>query len=195
MDLIKEVNVKIKGITPLLMCNERTANPMDPIARKLKEITAVRKKIDVHYEAIQKLSYEGSVYYDDELGIYIPTKWIGAVIRQAAKLERRGKSCAGIVIDEPLGSTIVPYKGKTIEQMWNTMDSAGNRVYVSNMLVRVDKSKVVRTRALFPQWEISFNALINTELLSIDDLTRFLERGGLLIGMGDYRVEKRGNLW
>jgi hypothetical protein len=53
----------------------------------------------------------------------------------------------------------------------------------------VQRAKTMRTRPIFPQWEVKFEVLLNTEILSEVELKRIIERAGFEYGIGELRPQ------
>jgi hypothetical protein len=64
--------VEIEGITPLLIHNGRTANPLDELTKKFQVLTYKRKKTDEDHEKILDIQWQASLYWNDEIGLYMP---------------------------------------------------------------------------------------------------------------------------
>ena len=71
----KVFDVQIEGISPIIFHNLRLANPLGEYAKKIKEITAKKKKTDAELIKLQELEFLGSLYYNDEIGVYIPNQF------------------------------------------------------------------------------------------------------------------------
>ena len=74
---MKQLKVKITGVSPLLMHSDRFANPLDKATKAHKELTAKRKKTDADHEAIAKSEWLGSLYWRDDIGPFIPGQNFG----------------------------------------------------------------------------------------------------------------------
>lgn len=74
------MTVTIAGVAPLLMHSDRYSNPLDPLTKKHKQLTAKRKKTDEDQEAILASEWMGSLYLDEKSEVYMP----GAVIEAAS---------------------------------------------------------------------------------------------------------------
>jgi hypothetical protein len=60
---------KLTGIRPLIMHNGRMADPLDPMAKKLKKLSGERKKTDATHEKMAEIEWEASLYWSDSLGL------------------------------------------------------------------------------------------------------------------------------
>lgn len=182
MSRVTTVLATIEGFSgiPLLMHNCRLSNPLDPLAKKIKEYTAKRKKTDSDFMEIMRLEYLGGLYWDEEKGPYIPSTWIEGAIRDGAKRSRLGKAItAGVicVADVPL-----EYDGpRAPEALY------ADPRFVSRMTVKVQNSRTLRTRPRFPDWRATFELQILNDVIDPAAVHNVLVDAGLYVGIGDYR--------
>lgn len=194
MESLRKYKISLKSLTPLIMHSDRLCNPLDPLAKQLKEISSIKKKTDDHHLAMARLSWEGSLYYEKEVGVYMPTKCLLGCFKAAAKKYRLGKQSKAIFIDLGIGCTIwrdeeFSYKNTTPEQLWRMMDSNDCQVHVHCASVVVQNSRLMRYRPIFPKWQIEFESYLNTELLNEKDFRSIIETAGMEMGIGELRPE------
>ena len=94
---MRQATFVLTGETPLMMSNVRTANPLDPFARKLKALHHEKKtkkpKDDDEIALLEKIidtEWRGRIYHDEEMGPYIPGSWVRGVVREGAKKDSNG---------------------------------------------------------------------------------------------------------
>ena len=180
---MQKVHIEIAGVpgVPLLTHNERLANPSDPIARRMKEITSKRKKTDDDHLDLARLEFEGGFYLTEDDRPGIPTWNVFRCIQEGGKRNRLGKSIERSV--QMLGTDVVPisFDGpKTVQGMWD----AG---CYDQRSVKVGQSKVIRTRPSFRNWSVEVDLMLLTEVLGTDDFAMAVENAGIMEGLGDYR--------
>jgi hypothetical protein len=163
---------------------------MHPLSKKLKEISKNRDKKDEHYQAMARIEFEGSLYYQDDIGIYMPSKCLAGSFKSAAKKFKQGKNTKALTVDCAIGTPLIGYEGKTSEQLWNTLNKNGEQTHVFAETVVVNRARIVRTRPIFQKWEIKFEVYLNTEILSFDWLKRIIETAGFECGLCELRPEK-----
>lgn len=180
---MKKFRAHVSGTpgVPMLTHNERLADPRDPIARAMKAISSKRVKTDEDFAELAKLEFEGGLYLTDDGKVGIPAWNLFRSWQDGAKVNRLGKSVErGIFMT---GAAVLPidYPGpKTPLEMWN----AG---HVDSRSVKVTTSKVTRTRPSFNNWSVEAEFIVDTDVLSVDDLTMITRNAGLMCGLGDYR--------
>lgn len=82
---------KLSSTRPLLMQAETLANPLSPLTKAHKVVAGKRKKSEDDYVWLLHSEWKASMYYDKELGPYMPAINIEACIAEAAKASKQGK--------------------------------------------------------------------------------------------------------
>lgn len=172
----------LTGTAPLLMHNAQLADEFNPIVREMKKINAKKtKKTEDEKWELRRLEFMGSLYYDTDLGPYIPAEVIEASIREGAKISRNGRDVQrGLRITSSVNPLAYPGP-RDRDEMWKTQNFQDFRT------VKVTTSRIVRTRPMFRTWAVEADGLLDTEVIDLDSLKLFLERSGSLTGIGDYR--------
>ena len=94
---VDKMYFKIQGVSPLLLQNGRCANPLDPYAKKMKSLTSKRNKTEDDLQAILETQWEAGLYFDPQLGLYMPSENLYAAFYAAAKKHKLGNKCSGIL--------------------------------------------------------------------------------------------------
>lgn len=172
-----------EGRTPLVIHNVRLANPLDPYTKAIKAISAKRSKTEDDHLEMLRIEWEGGLYFDKEIGPYMPISYPTACIRQAGAITRHKTALIrGMVLMADDGGERIPivYDGpRDIEGLWAEDDHRDVR------LVRVNGSRTLRSRPRFPEWRISFRATIDEEIIDADIFEAVLRRAGRNIGVGE----------
>lgn len=177
---MKTMEIEIEGITPLLMHNERLANPLDPITKKLKVLC--KPKGDARdTEKVAQTEFEGGLYHDAKVGPYMPGWNIQACIKQAARDEKNGKKFESFLSVVESKVPIV-YKGpRDIAGLWD-----GG--FHDSRMVRNQMSKVLRTRPKFEDWKLKFTIEYDEKRIDADTIARTVHKAGHIARLGDYRA-------
>jgi len=178
MDTVK---FTIKGISPLLMHAPRTVDPLDPITVQIKKVTGKRKKTEEDQAIIAALELEAGIYFDKDLGPYIPGNCIDASIAKGAAMLKRGRDIkkAYATFDERVR---LIYKGpRELEKLMKTPE------FIDRRPVKVGTSKVMRTRAIFREWSAIVEGMYDPAIFDLADLMQCIELTGRYAGILDYR--------
>lgn len=180
---MKKLSFTIVGTRPLLMHNGRLADRDDPYSRRMSAITSNKKKTDADYEELNRLSFLGGLYLDENDEPCIPNFVFEACIigkGGAARKERMGKESAAalwVPEDAPL-----IYEGpREPDKLWE------DKKFVSEAMVRVGTSKVKRIRPIFKEWSAHITVEFNEQLLDESDVRRWIEVAGQQVGLMDWR--------
>lgn len=176
-----DLQLEITGTAPLLMHNARLADPLDSMARDLKKVTSKTKKSEDDHAEMARLEFLGGLYYDPEVGPYIPGDNIFRALIDAGRKRKLGKKVIEAIF---VTSNVNPvaYKGpRTPAELW----SDGNFTLRSS--AKVGMQRVNRTRPQFTGWLTSARLYLDTDILDLDDLRDIVEIAGKLIGLGDWR--------
>lgn len=178
---MKTVSFHLKGRTPLLMHNERLANPFDPIAKQLKAISGKRKKTDDDLFEMMRLEWLGGLYHDDDSGIHIPGWNALSCFVGGGKLHKLGTALKrGAVVLED--KTPVIHKGAAdLDALFQ------NKHFVDVRGVKVGTAKVMRCRPKFNQWEVKLNIAYDESAINEEEIRRCVATSGALVGLGDFR--------
>lgn len=189
MEVLKSYNIHLKSLSPLIMHSDKLCNPLNPMTKKLKEITSLKTKKDEHHLAMAKIEWESTLYYNDEIGIHIPSKCLRGCIKSAAKKFKLGKATKGITVDCAIGTPLIGYEKYTPEKLWEVRNKKDEQTHVFCETVVVNRSRIMRTRPIFPNWEIRFDIYLNHELFSLKQLENVLNTAGFEYGLCELRPE------
>lgn len=181
---MQELEVQFTGRVPLVIHNVRLANPLDPYAKAVKEITSKRGKTEDDHAELLRREWEGGLYFDEEIGPYLPTRYPVATVRASAAMTKHKTALIrGLTVAAPDGGErlAIAYDGpRTIEDLWAEGDT-----YCDVRMVKVNQARTPRSRPRFPEWAITFRAALDTEQVDLDVFERICVRAGRLIGMGE----------
>jgi hypothetical protein len=130
------------------------------------------------------------LYYDEELGIYMPAKCLSACFKSAAKKFKLGKASKAITIDCAVGTPLIGFEGMSPALLWDVQDKSGNQKHTFCESVVVNRARIMRTRPIFQNWSVKFDLYLNTELLSVEQLHRIIDTAGFEYGLCELRPER-----
>lgn len=179
---MKTIRIELKGASPLIMHSCQCVNPLHPLSIEMKKITAKkRNKTDEDLALLSDLEWEAGLYWDKDIGLYIPAENIEATVREGAKARRKGKdiikgfSCAEMLIPLNIGETL------TKEQLKSDFRFRDVRA------MKVKTSRMMRTRPRFNMWSCDFNAFYDENILDFREITDAIEYAGQYVGLCDSR--------
>lgn len=164
---MKKINVKIKGVAPLLQ------NRFPEEEHGENHVTGKKKVYNAKEEA------EKALYRDKKTKeIVHPTEHIfGALIKAGTSFKFEGKKTFKDIIKA--GVVIEPEYVSLHKKNWDEIDTRP---------VVIQRARVMKWRPRFNEWELEFEIqILDDENISIPLLKQILERAGTYHGIGDYR--------
>lgn len=177
---IDKMIVEAKGTTPLIMNNGMMANPLHPLVKKLKSLTSKRGKTEDDLHEILELQWEGSLYYDEKLGLYVPSEMIYSSLLKAAKKHKLGSKIGGITIADPIGYQLVTSHHDSIE---NLKKDHRNRF---DKMVVIMKARTLKRRAIFHNWKLTFELEFERDIIDPNEIKTILITQSSRVGLGDW---------
>lgn len=178
---MKNLKVTWKGISPLIMHSCQCVNPLHPISKELKKYTSKRNKTDEDLEKIADLEWEAGAYWKDGLGLYMPGENVEATIQNGAKANKKGKDIEKYVEVSDLYIPFYYGEDLTKEELIKSFE------YRDTRIMTVMRSRILRTRPRFDQWNITFNLRYNEEKIDIESIMNAMEHAGQFVGLCDSR--------
>lgn len=162
---MEDVKVKIVGIAPLLMNKFKMEKPDETKA----------KRRDEQYSP--ETDAENALYKDEKIGVYAPSTWLEASLRETAKeFKGRGKASLKATI---LSSVFI--EPEKIPLHKKTYDEIDIRPVV------IQRNRVAKGRPRFNSWELEFSIKFDEKRVRKDTLKQILDEAGATKGIGDYR--------
>ncbi len=173
-----KATVHIKGATPMLIHNGRTASPLDAYAKKMKTITSKRKKTEDDIKNLLEIQWESALYWDDEIGLHMPVENLMAALLKAARKHKMGPQISGFVFGEAIGFPILTKHHND----WDKLHADENNKFIKT--VSVQRAKTLSCRPIFNNWELKFDFFIDETVITPDDCKLILATMASRIGLG-----------
>lgn len=184
---IKQATVKITGIAPLLQNNPQTVDPFNRYTKAKKAITNKRTaKTDDDLIELGNLETESKIYFDDEIGVYVPSTWLTEAINVTAfavakigKAKMRG----GLFATEPK----VKLHYRDMSKIKTITDVVMNPAFRHRMLLKQGQVRVPKDAPIYHDWSFQTVIEFDDTVLDFGSLKRIVERAALYGGFGDFR--------
>lgn len=182
---MKQLDLRITGTSPLLHSCDKLADPLDPATIAHKELTSKRKKTEDDHLAIARSQWQGGLYFDNEIGVYMPTQNFRAALVGGGKLNKLGMQIKrGTMLLED--RVPLEYGAKlTIDQLWEQR-------YIDRRSVVVGTARVMAYRPKFTNWSCELALLYDESTLDENQIMQSAENAGKFCGIGGFRPEKGG---
>jgi hypothetical protein len=167
----------------LLMHSDRLVDTQDPITRELAAAVTAAKKSKTEADEVERdrLEFMGGLYWDAELGPYIPTQNIARCLREGGTPFRLGKAVVSSVLlpNVDAGYSLI-YRGpRTPDELWAQR-------FFNRAAVGVNNAKVMRVRPMFLDWSLIIDGELDTTAIDPDKFEQIVGNSSR-IGLGDWR--------
>lgn len=181
----EDMEFHIRGTAALLMHNGALADPLNVIAQKMKEISSKRNKTEADYEALARLEHQGGLYLDASYRVVVPGVNIEAMLLKSAKRVKKGEQAKSGLWSA--GDWPLIYKGPKCKDAKKPeaffAEIFADKRFVDRRAVVVSKSRVMRTRPIFPEWELKFTVSYSPVTWNPRDVANLVKNAGEFIGM------------
>ena len=183
---IQSITVKFTGISPLLQNNPQTVDPFNSYAKAKKPLTSKRSKTDEDLYAIRKIEVESKVFFDDKIGIYVPSRWVLAAIA------KNSYSIAKVSKDKARGSIFttddkckLSFDGDNLIK--SKEDVSGNDKFITVLILPQKQVRLAKTFPIFHKWSFECELEFDDTVIDESDLVRVLKYSAKYGGFGDFR--------
>lgn len=179
---ISTVRVRIEGVSPLLMHNAQLVDATNEWTLKIKALTSKHhsKKTDEDALELHRLEFMGGLYFDDDIGPYVPCVNVEGAIRDAARAKSKGKSVTA-------GVQVEPDKVPLIYDGPRNRDELYKGGFFDARVVKLKGAAVIRVRPRFERWGLEFVIMVFTDVINVSDVQWALSEAGRVKGLGDFR--------
>jgi hypothetical protein len=185
---MKTLKLRWVGQTPLLMSSDKLANPLSAEYKEMKPLTKKRSKTEDDYETIMKLEWKYLMYFDKDIGPYIPTNNIKQCMIQGATFRRLGSKFTGVIINAPSLKVKLEYKGpRDMEGLQKRFDD-----FQLTTSVVVSRARVMKCRPKFDGWSIQFEVIYDEADLTKEEIIQACEDAGSKKGLCGWRPACKG---
>ena len=180
--------ITIGGISPLITNNGAAGLDTRSAANIEKRLITSKRgpRTEPDEQRLRELECFTSLYLDQRGAPTLPEGAIRANLEYAArKLKQGPRVREGFLVELVEEFEYDRCLGTTAPEL------ARNCQFTVGVVVQ--RSRVLRTRAKFDQWAVTFVVEVDEELIDQEQLLTWLDIGGRRIGLGDWRPQKSGH--
>jgi hypothetical protein len=185
---IKQLTAKFTGISPLLMNNPQTVDPFNHYSKLKKPLTNKRgaAKTDEIIQKIRDIEIESKLFFDDDIGIYAPTRWVMAAIAKNAfalsKIAKAKVRGSVFMVNEKAKLT---YDG--MDKVKKKIDIVKNDKFITILILPQQQSRLAKGFPIFHNWSFEVGIEYDDIIIDTAELVRILEYSAKYGGFGDFR--------
>lgn len=187
--MLRYYRICLQGVRPLIMHNSMAGLDKRSAANQEKSTLTKkqgRSRTQRDEERLQELECQTSLWLDWQGAPTIPPAALRACLETAARKLKEGPLVReGVIIEDVERFIYDTNLGTSVEELGKTVQFTTNVV--------IQRNRILRTRAKFDEWGVTFVVEADDEIVDEVQLRRWLEIGGRRIGLGDWRPEKSGD--
>jgi hypothetical protein len=183
---IQMAHVTITGINPLLQNNPQCVDPFNRFTKLKKPLTSKKQKTEEDLLEIGNIETESKIYFDEKLGVYVPTRWITEqIVTSSFGITKIGKDRmrGGLFATE--GKAKLTYRG--IKNVSTINDIVFNADFRHRMVLPQQNVRIAKDFPIFHDWEFSTILEFDDSVVDLPGLTSIITRGARYVGFGDFR--------
>jgi hypothetical protein len=184
---IQVARITVTGINYLLTNNPQTVDPFNRYSKAKKAITNKRAgKTEDDLIELGNIETESKIYFDDEVGVYVPTRWLTEAICTAAfRIIKVGKDKmrGGVFAAEEKAKLSYAHmdKVKTIK------DVVMNPEFRHRAMLPQGQVRVAKDFPIYKKWSFTTNIEFDDTVVDFEGLKRIVEYTSMYVGFGDFR--------
>lgn len=183
---MKKALITINGITPLLMNNPQTVDPFNKFSKEKKKYTARKSKTEDDLMALRKLDIESKTYFDDTVGVYVPTRWMTEqIVTSAFGVIKVGKDKMRGGIFSTEDKAKLTYRG--MKKVKAIGDIVMDEEFHHRMILPQQNVRIAKDAPIFRDWSFSTVIEFDPTIVDLAGLTAIVKRGAMYVGFGDFR--------
>lgn len=168
------------GGAPLIMHNERLADPLDDHTRAIAAVSKKRNKTEADHLEIARLEFLGGLYTNGN-GPCIPAWNIIRCLQDGAKRHKRGADVLRGVYPITQHADVQYDGSRDPDAMWKEGGFSLRKT------VGIQRSRTVRTRPMFTDWQAELAVEVDPTVFDLDTLQNIWREAGVYAGLGDMR--------
>jgi hypothetical protein len=176
-------SLRLDGETPLLMSSAECDRESD-LYRSYEQLSKTRAKSDEDKKRLRELEWYTRLYFDEEIGPFVPGKNVKEMLRSAATKFKSGEIVRRSLVIPEYRIPLIYEGPRTAEELWK--DNFRYTTMVAN--AGAGSGRVERTRPCFDRWAIECEIAFDPSELDMALLLPIVERSEKY-GLGDYRPE------
>lgn len=179
--------ITIGGTSPIIHHSASDLDGRSDLSEEIKTITrkTTKNRTRADDDRLRQLEAQRALWVNHDGQVAVPAGAIRSCIEAAARKLRQGPLVRGGMVVESVDPMQAPgLNGKTLDEI-----AAAHQFTVP---VVVQRNRIMRTRAKFDDWAVTFVVDCDDETVEQSHLLQWLDIGGRMIGLGDWRPEKSG---
>ena len=151
-----------------------------------KPLTSKRSKTEEDLIAIREIEVESKVFFDDDIGIYVPTRWVlAAIAKNSHALAKIAKAKVRGAVFTTSDKAKLTYDG--MQSVKEKTDIVHNEKFVTTLILPQQQVRLAKNFPIFHKWSFECELEYDDNIIDTVDMKRILEYSAKYGGFGDFR--------
>lgn len=184
--MFKTIKIKVSGISNLLQNNPQSVDAFNLYSVAKKKLTSKKSKTESDLLKLKDIEVESKIFFDKELGVYIPSSWILSSIasNSFAQAKIAKQKIRGAVFTTENKIKLVY---KDMDKVKKITDIVGNENFIHKMILPQRGVRLAKYFPIFEDWSFEAEVEYDSVILDAEDLKKILTYGANYNGFGDFR--------
>jgi hypothetical protein len=184
---MRNAKISITGVSPLLMNNPQTVDRFNKFAKRMAAINAKKtRRTDDDYLELRDLEMESKSYFDEEIGVYVPSSWVSEAIATAAfrvaKISRADIRGAMFTTEDKVRLTY-----RDMDKVKKIEDIVKNQAFRIVLNLPQGQTRLAKAFPIFHHWSFETAVEFDDKIIDPDSLSRIIDHTARYGGFGDFR--------
>jgi len=184
---MRNAKISITGVSPLLMNNPQTVDRFNKFAKRMAAINAKKtRRTDDDYLELRDLEMESKSYFDEEIGVYVPSSWVSEAIATAAfrvaKISRADIRGAMFTTEDKIRLTY-----RDMDKVKKIEDIVKNQAFRIVLNLPQGQTRLAKAFPIFHHWSFETAVEFDDKIIDPDSLSRIIDHTARYGGFGDFR--------
>jgi hypothetical protein len=184
---MRNAKISITGVSPLLMNNPQTVDRFNKFAKRMAAINAKKtRRTDDDYLELRDLEMESKSYFDEDIGVYVPSSWVSEAIATAAfrvaKISRADIRGAMFTTEDKIRLTY-----RDMDKVKKIEDIVKNQAFRIVLNLPQGQTRLAKAFPIFHQWSFETAVEFDDKIIDPDSLSRIIDHTARYGGFGDFR--------
>jgi hypothetical protein len=184
---MRNAKISITGVSPLLMNNPQTVDRFNNFAKRMAAINAKKtRRTDDDYLELRDLEMESKSYFDEEIGVYVPSSWVSEAIATAAfrvaKISRADIRGAMFTTEDKVRLIY-----RDMDKVKKIDDIVKNQAFRIVLNLPQGQTRLAKAFPIFHHWSFETAVEFDDKIIDPDSLSRIIDHTARYGGFGDFR--------
>ncbi len=185
---MKNITLTVTGRNEIRLNNPQMVDPLNKYAIQMKTFTNVHhsRRDEEHYRKMRDIEVKAKLYWNDTIGVYIPSSWImEAIAKESFAQVKVAKAKMRGAVFMNVNKIKLNYKGMKKVKTFDDVSLDASFRTIEN--IKQGQVRIIKAFPQFEDWSIDLDFDFDEAIYVEADLKRILQVALMRNGLGDFR--------